>query len=91
MNDFFEKDKNDEKGPNASEAEHLDEAISFLENAKQKGVFEEAYIPYLNLGQAYYLKGWVHRAIDELQEAIRLAPENKKIPRLLESIKTSLN
>ena len=71
--------------------EHLDEAIKFLEKAKGKGIFEQAYIPYLNLGQAYVMKGHLNQAIQELEQAIKLAPHNEKIPQLLENIKRSLN
>jgi len=95
MNDFFEKDKKEfqeVEGPMVSDEErYLDEAISFLETGKQKGIFEKDYIPYFNLSQAYFLKGWVHQAISEMQAAIRLAPENKKMQQLLYSMKVSLN
>ena len=90
MNDFSEH-KFNQGFPMVIDNEQLDEAISYLEMAKSKGVFAEAYIPYFNLGQAYMMKGHLNKAIQELEEAVRLAPHNEKIPQLLEMVKLSLN
>src|SRR5271163_2907692 len=50
----------------------FDDAIEWLEHAKTAPRYEPRHFPYMNLGRAYAAKGMVLRAIDELEEALRI-------------------
>ena len=69
----------------------LDEAIAFFEKSKSFSNLQQPMEPYLNLGQAYLLKGWVKKALIELQAGLKLEPGHKAARQLLESIELSLN
>jgi tetratricopeptide (TPR) repeat protein len=52
----------------------LDEAIPWLERAKQARRYEPRHFPYANLGSIYERKGLWREAMKEYQEALRLQP-----------------
>ena len=54
----------------------LDEAIESFERAKTLPSCEPIHLAYLNLGQLYSQKGMVFKAISELEEALRIAPND---------------
>ena len=51
----------------------LDEAVQWLEKAKRAPRYEPRHFPYMNLGRVYAAKGMVRQAIQELEEALRIA------------------
>lgn len=69
----------------------LDDAIAFFEKSKSFSNLQQPMEPYLNLGQAYLLKGWVKKAQSELEAGLKLEPTHKVARKLLESIRLSLN
>lgn len=54
----------------------LDEAIPWLESAKQAKRYEPRHFPYLNLGHVYRAKGDQGRALEEYVRALELDPDN---------------
>src|SRR5580704_17238758 len=51
----------------------LDEAVEWLEKAKRARKYEPRHYPFINLGRLYAQKGMVLKAIEEFEEARRLA------------------
>ena len=50
-----------------------DSAIEWLERAKQARRYDPRHFPFMNLGRLYAEKGMVVKAIEEFEEALRLA------------------
>ncbi len=54
----------------------LDEAIPWLENAKEAKRYEPRHFPYLNLGSIYAAKGMINRALEEFRGALKFDLDN---------------
>jgi Tfp pilus assembly protein PilF len=68
----------------------FDEAIPWLERAKQAQRYEPRHFPYINLGRVYMIKGMLQKAIEEFREAVRLNPADTELVQLLEELETKL-
>jgi len=55
-------------------AGRLDEAVPWLERAKQAERYDPRHFPYMNLGRLYASRGEIGRAIREFEDALALAP-----------------
>ena len=92
MTNKDEKKNQSPKQPEVVSSEiSLDEAIAFFEKSKTFSNLKEPMEPYLNLGQAYLLKGWVKKALSELEAGLKIEPGHPVARKLLESIRLSLN
>jgi len=69
----------------------LDEAVQWLEKAKRAPRYEPRHFPYMNLGRVYAAKGMVRQAIQELEEAQRIAPGEPHCVEMLARLRTMLN
>jgi Tfp pilus assembly protein PilF len=68
----------------------FDEAIPWLERAKQAQRYEPRHFPYINLGRVYMTKGMLQKAIEEFRGAVRLNPGDTELVQLLEELETKL-
>lgn len=68
-----------------------DEAIEWFERAKIAPRYEPRHFPYMNLGRIYAAKGMVVRAIHELEEALRIRPDEPSCMAVLEDLHRALN
>ena len=68
-----------------------DQAIPWLEKAKIAPRYEPRQFPYINLGHIYAERGELFKAISEFEGALRQAPEDERIRRHLEELKSRLN
>ena len=71
--------------------EQLDEAIPWLERAKQAPRYEPRHFPYLNLGRIYLKQGRWWDALREFEAAARAAPDDEGVRRALHSLRARLN
>jgi len=69
----------------------LDEAIPWLEKAKQAQRYEPRHFPYLNLGRIYARKGMLLKAQEEFASALRLHPHDELALRAIQEIQSRLN
>jgi tetratricopeptide (TPR) repeat protein len=69
----------------------LDEAIPWLEKAIAAPRYEPRHYPHCNLGQVYWAKGELLRAIEEFRRALDIAPEYEAAVSALASIERQLN
>jgi Tfp pilus assembly protein PilF len=69
----------------------LDDAIPWLETAKQAKRYEPRHFPYLNLGRIYVAKGDPMRALDEFVKALEYQPSDAAILEAIKKINYSLN
>jgi len=68
-----------------------DEAIPWLEKAKLASRYEPRHYPYINLGHIYAARGELIKAIDELKDALKLAPWDDRIRGQLAELSAKLN
>lgn len=68
----------------------IDEAIPWLEKAKQAKRYEPRHFPYLNLGRVYVAKGMLQKALEEFRAALQLNPENAELAETIEELETKL-
>jgi tetratricopeptide (TPR) repeat protein len=68
----------------------IDEAIPWLEKAKQAKRYEPRHFPYLNLGRVYVAKGMLQKALGEFREALRLNPEDQDLAQTIEELESKL-
>lgn len=68
----------------------IDEAIPWLEKAKQAKRYEPRHFPYLNLGRVYVAKGMLQKALEEFRGALRLNPEDRDLAQTIEELETKL-
>jgi tetratricopeptide (TPR) repeat protein len=68
----------------------LDEAIQWLEKAKQTRRYEPRHFPYLNLGRVYAAKGMLQKALEEFRGAVKLNPDDPDLPRIIEELENKL-
>lgn len=69
----------------------LDEAIIWFEHAKHAPRYETAHFPYMNLGRVFALRGQLHRAIAELEGALRVRPGDGTCLRVIAALRAALN
>ena len=69
----------------------LDDAVSWLEQAKRAPRYEPRHFPYLNLGRLRAAQGDFAEAIQEFQGALREAPDDPVAARFLEELKFKVN
>ncbi len=69
----------------------LDEAIPWLQRAKQAVRYEPRHFPYINLGHIYVQRGELIKAIEEFKGALRLAPDDERIQRQIDQLSAKLN
>jgi tetratricopeptide (TPR) repeat protein len=70
--------------------QRLDEAVPWLEKAKQAKRYEPRHFPYLNLGRVYVAKGMLQKALEEFRGALRLDPGNADLVETIEQLETKL-
>jgi tetratricopeptide (TPR) repeat protein len=68
-----------------------DEAIPWLEKAKQAARYEPRHFPYLNAGRIYLAKGDWLRALKEFEQAVELMPDDPGARRALAELRGRLN
>jgi tetratricopeptide (TPR) repeat protein len=68
----------------------LDDAIPWLEKAKNTKRYEPRHFPYLNLGRVYSAKGMLQKALAEFRSALRLNPNDSAIAQLIEELESKL-
>jgi Tfp pilus assembly protein PilF len=69
----------------------LEEAISWLERAKQAKRYEPRQFPYMNLARIRVKQGRWWDALHEFEQAVRLAPGDADLRRALHSLRARLN
>ena len=70
--------------------QQLDEAVPWLEKAKQAKRYEPRHFPYLNLGRVYVAKGMLQKALEEFRGALQLDPGNADLVETIEQLETKL-
>ncbi|HZA52954.1 MAG TPA: tetratricopeptide repeat protein [Candidatus Udaeobacter sp.] len=68
----------------------LDEAVPWLEKAKQAKRYEPRHFPYLNLGRVYAAKGMLQKALEEFRGALKLNPGDADLAQIIEQLETKL-
>ena len=71
--------------------ERLDEAIPWLEKAKQARRYEPRHFPFLNLGRIYLKQRKWWEALREFEGAARLAPQDPETRKALHTLRGQLN
>ena len=69
----------------------LDEAIPWLERAKQAARYEPRQFPYMNLGRIYLKQGRWWEALRQFESAVRVAPTDADSAKALHSLRGRLN
>ncbi|HEY6393910.1 MAG TPA: tetratricopeptide repeat protein, partial [Candidatus Binataceae bacterium] len=69
----------------------LDEAIEWLEKAKEAPRYEPRHFPFMNLARIYAAKGMVKRAIEEFEGALKFAPNEPSCVAAIEQLRSALN
>ena len=67
-----------------------DEAIPWLEKAKQAKRYEPRHFPYLNLGRVYLAKGMIQKALEEFRAALERNPNDSELTQLIDELETKL-
>jgi tetratricopeptide (TPR) repeat protein len=70
--------------------QRLDDAIPWLERAKNARRYEPRHFPYINLGRIYLSKGMIQRAIGEFSRSLEINPSDGDLAQLVEELKTKL-
>ena len=70
--------------------QRLDDAIPWLERAKNAKRYEPRHFPYINLGRVYLTKGMIQKAIEEFDGSLRINPEDTELAQLVEELKSKL-
>ena len=70
---------------------NLDDAISWLQRAKEAPRYDPRHFPYMNLGRLYAAKGMISRAIEELEGALRIQPHDPTCRGMLVRLRATLN
>jgi tetratricopeptide (TPR) repeat protein len=68
----------------------LDDAIPWLERAKNAKRYEPRHFPYINLGRVYLTKGMIQKALEEFGCALQINPADSELAQLTEELKTKL-
>src|SRR6059058_6713258 len=69
----------------------LEEAIPWLERAKQAARYEPRQFPYMNLGRIYLKQGRWWEALRQFESAVRVAPTDTDSAKALHSLRGRLN
>src|SRR5579864_9006111 len=69
----------------------LDQAVEWLERAKQAPRYEPRHFPYMNLGRLYAAKGMVVKAIEEFEQALRIEPDEPACIEMVGRLRAMLN
>ncbi len=69
----------------------LDEAIPWLEKAKQAKRYEPRQFPFMNLGRVYLKQGRWWEALREFEGAVRAAPRDADAHKMLHGLRARLN
>src|SRR5712692_2649083 len=69
----------------------LDEAIPWLEKAKQAKRYEPRQFPFMNLGRVYLKQGRWWDALREFEGAVRAAPRDADAHKMLHGLRARLN
>ena len=69
----------------------FDEAVEWLEKAKSATRTEVPHFPYMNLARLYARKGQLAAAIEELEGALKLCPEEQSCRVMIERLRGKLN
>ncbi len=69
----------------------LDEAIPWLEKAKQARRYEPRQFPFMNLGRVYLQQGRWWEALREFEGAVQLAPGDVRASKMLHRLRGRLN
>ena len=69
----------------------LDEAVPWLQRAKQAKRYEPRQFPYMNLARIHVKQGRWWDALREFESAVRLAPSDAELRRALHSLRGRLN
>ena len=69
----------------------LEEAIPWLERAKQAPRYEPRQFPFMNLGRIYLKQGRWWEALRQFEAAVRLAPNDAELAKALHSLRGRLN
>ena len=68
-----------------------DEAIPWLEKAKQAPRYEPRHFPYLNMGRIYLRKGDWLKALKEFEQAVEIMPDDPGARKALAALRARLN
>lgn len=68
-----------------------EEAVPWLEQAKHAVRYEPRHYPYINLARIYAAGGQLMRAIEELNGALALVPEDRELREQVEDLRRRLN
>ena len=68
----------------------LDDAIPWLERAKNAKRYEPRHFPYINLGRVYLTKGMVQQAIKEFSGALEIHPTDAELAELVQELQSKL-
>ena len=69
----------------------LDEAIPWLESALKAPRYEPRHYPHCNLGQVYWAKGMLGKALEEFEQALQIEPEYPFAQAAAEAIRKQIN
>jgi Tfp pilus assembly protein PilF len=69
----------------------LDDAIPWLERAKQASRYEPRHFPYSNLGRLYAAKGMITAAAAEFARAVEIEPNDRTSQQMLARLRAMLN
>jgi Tfp pilus assembly protein PilF len=69
----------------------FDEALSWLEKAKQAPRYEPRHFPYLNSGRIYMAQGAWFKALTEFEQAVQLMPNDPVARQALAELRGRLN
>ncbi|MCC6277932.1 MAG: tetratricopeptide repeat protein [Oligoflexia bacterium] len=64
----------------------LEDAIPWLQKAKNARRYEPRHFPHINLGRIYSAQGRISDAISEFRQALTYAPEHQEIQKVLEQL-----
>jgi Tfp pilus assembly protein PilF len=68
-----------------------DEALPWLEKAKQAPRYEPRHFPYLNTGRIYFAQGQWLKAIKEFEKAVEIMPNDPEARKALAELRARLN
>jgi tetratricopeptide (TPR) repeat protein len=67
-----------------------DDAIPWLERAKNAKRYEPRHFPYINLGRIYLTKGMIQKAIEEFNGSLKINPSDAELALLVDELSTKL-
>jgi Tfp pilus assembly protein PilF len=71
--------------------ERFDEALSWLEKAKQAPRYDPRHFPYLNSGRIYMARGEWFKALKEFEQAVKIMPDDPVARQALAELRGRLN